>query len=327
MFYLLDILHNGILYHEQQAIAPLIIAGIIAAAGSIISGIVKSKSDSNANQQAQQFNAEAYGRQRADALADWTKQTEYDSPTSQMARLRSAGLNPILAAGNITSSSPTVRSSDYQSYTPRSVNPLSGLEGAFNAGSDTLVSYYDTRIKEAQYDNLKTQNTVMLQDQMLKAAQTAATTAMTNKTGVDTAMQSFNLTQQQRLADVSAQIQQQNLRKLEADTDFTVHTDTRAAATTDMSLKEAATRIVNNKLEALQKTAQTAQTRQQTENAKKEIDRINALTQSAMYDNAIKALELKMRENGIEPHDALWQRSIKRMLDQLFSGGKDPYIK
>lgn len=323
MYNLLDVLHQ----QPHYAIAPLIIAGLIAAASSIISGIVKSKSDKNANQQQIEYNQAAYGQQRADALADWTKQTEYNSPTSQMARLRQAGLNPILAAGNITSQSPVVRSSDYQSYTPKSTSPLQGLGDALSGAGDTLTSYYDTRIKEAQYDNLKTQNTVMLQHSMLEAAQVAATEAMTHKTGADTAMSQFTLQQQQRLADTSAQIQEQNLKKLEADTSFTVHQDKRADTQLDTTVKEAATRITNNKLEAIQKQLTMAKTRQETDNLKKEQDRINALTQSAMYDNAIKSLELKMRENGIEPHDPLWQRSIKRMLDNLLSDGKDPYLK
>lgn len=328
MFYLLDILVNGKMYHEQLAIAPLIIAGIIAAAGSIISGVLKSKSDSNANAQQMQYNQDAYNQQRQDALADWQRQTDYNSPTAQMARMKAAGLNPILAAGNITTTSPTVRSSDYQSFTPRSVNPLEGLDKATSQMGDSLVDYYDVKIKEAQYDNLKTQNTVMLQDQMLKAAQTAATTAMEHKTGADTAMQEFNLQQSQRLSDVSAQIQEQNLRKLQADTDFTVHSDTRATLSNNASLQETATRIVNNKLEALQKQAQTAQTRQQTQNARAEYDRIKKITDGQAYDNQIKQLELRLRQSNISPNDPLWQKTIKLFFDKLFGtkDNRDPYL-
>ena len=39
-------------------------------------------------------------RERASNLEMWNKQTAYNAPTEQMARLQAAGLNPNLAAGS-----------------------------------------------------------------------------------------------------------------------------------------------------------------------------------------------------------------------------------
>lgn len=69
----------------------------------------------NAEQMA--FQRDMYGRQRADALADWNMQNEYNSPAASMARFRSAGLNPALIYGAATGgSSGVVRSSTPSSF-------------------------------------------------------------------------------------------------------------------------------------------------------------------------------------------------------------------
>lgn len=53
---------------------------------------------------------EMYDKQRIDALADWNRQNEYNSPKNQMARFKEAGLNPHLIYGQ-TNTAPAVRSS------------------------------------------------------------------------------------------------------------------------------------------------------------------------------------------------------------------------
>lgn len=41
-----------------------------------------------------------YNKQRDDAIAAWNMQNDYNSPTAQMARLKAAGLNPMLVYGS-----------------------------------------------------------------------------------------------------------------------------------------------------------------------------------------------------------------------------------
>ena len=52
-----------------------------------------------------------YDRQRADALADWNMQNQYNSPAEQMKRYKEAGLSPHLIYGQTHTASP-VRSTD-----------------------------------------------------------------------------------------------------------------------------------------------------------------------------------------------------------------------
>ncbi len=88
---------------------PLSIATVgVAALGSGINAY----STGRMNKRAERFSREMYGKQRQDALSDWNMQNAYNDPSSQMARLKNAGLNPhlVYGNGNAVQSAPTPRS-------------------------------------------------------------------------------------------------------------------------------------------------------------------------------------------------------------------------
>lgn len=58
------------------------------------------------NKQNKNTALEMYDRQRADALADWNRQNEYNSPAAQMQRFKDAGLSPHLIYGQTNTASP-----------------------------------------------------------------------------------------------------------------------------------------------------------------------------------------------------------------------------
>jgi hypothetical protein len=80
------------------AFLPLIGQGINA-----VSQLLTNKSQKNAA-------LEMYNMQRADALADWNRQNQYNSPSAQMQRYKDAGLSPHLIYGQ-TNQAPAIRSS------------------------------------------------------------------------------------------------------------------------------------------------------------------------------------------------------------------------
>lgn len=96
----------------------------------------------------------------------WNKQNEYNHPLAQMDRLKTAGLNPNLiygtsptsAVGNADKIAP-VSKPDYKMDIP------SPMVGAIQAAQ--------FRNTQAQTDNYKAQNEVLVQDAVLKAAQAA----------------------------------------------------------------------------------------------------------------------------------------------------------
>ncbi|AXH75909.1 MAG: DNA pilot protein [Microviridae sp.] len=132
----------------------------------------------------------------------WNLQNEYNDPSSQMARLRRAGLNPNLiygsnasgASGNAESISPA-KAADYEMR-----NPLQDVS-----------TFADFRQKEAGTSNLKEQNTVLQQEALLKTA-TTANTAMRTK------QSEFDLGLAKELRTTSLQAAQTNLRRMEAQT-------------------------------------------------------------------------------------------------------------
>lgn len=293
----------------QLAIAPLIVAGIIAGAASIIGGIISKNSQKNANEDQKQFALQQYGQQRSDALADYQMQNEYNSPTAQMARYKAAGLNPNLIYGNVNTSSPSVRSSDFGQYSPKPVDISPAIRGLGEAGSSTLLNSYDVQFKEAQTDNLRAQNTVILQDAVLKKAQTIATLQNAGKTSVDTSAAEFQLGQQQRLADTQFEAATLNLQKTKQGMQIELDANQRAAAQNAQSLQEGLERIKAIKLQQLA-------TQAQTENTKQEKAAIEERVRNLKLDADLKELDKTLKKNGIQPGDPLWLRA----LSQLFNG-------
>jgi len=142
------------------ALAPSIIAG----GASLIGGLINAGSTSKTNQSMLSYNKEMYDKQRADALADFNRQNEYNSPLAQMTRFKEAGLNPNLIYGQM-SNSPAVRSSSPASYNP--TPPQVDLSAPANMA---LNSYYDTQLKTAQIDLVKKQADATMYESLIKAA-------------------------------------------------------------------------------------------------------------------------------------------------------------
>nr|WAE43354.1 MAG: DNA pilot protein [Microviridae sp.] len=100
----------------------------------------------------------------------WNKANAYNSPSAQMDRLKAAGLNPNLIYGN--GSAATGQTANqlprYQAPTMRAdVMP----EG--NSQQNSMNTYQDYKIKDAQIDNLKAQNDNIKNESALKAVSIA----------------------------------------------------------------------------------------------------------------------------------------------------------
>ncbi len=96
-------------------------------------------------------------------LQQWHRQNAYNDPSAQMSRLKDAGLNPNMIYGTSPTSAtgnstpvPTAKAAEYKID-----NPLSEIQ-----------TYANVKQSEAQTDNLREQNHVIVQDANLKAAQT-----------------------------------------------------------------------------------------------------------------------------------------------------------
>lgn len=165
-------------------------SAIIGATGSINSAIVSNAGNRRSQERANKHNIEF-----------WRMQNEYNNPTSQMQRLRDAGLNPNLIYG-----SGTTQTGNADRIAPSKASPYE-----FDSPIQDIARFADTGVKNAQADNLKTQNTVLTQEAILKGAQTA-------KLGTETAQNKFDYNLATELRDTSLQAAKENLRNLEQNT-------------------------------------------------------------------------------------------------------------
>lgn len=240
-----------------------------------------------------------YDRQRADALSDFQMTNEYNSPQAQMERLKMAGLNPNLVYENgATQTASPVRSSSPGSYSPKP---------AHWDLTSSLAAFYDTQVKQAQIDNLKTQNTVQVQDAILKAAQTVATMATTEGTNVSTKQKQFDYEMSQNLKSISLEAAQAALNKTKSETQVLVNRDEREAAMNAQNLMIAAENVLN--------------LRAQRANTKAEHDAILQRIDNLKKDAELKQLDINLKKLGIQPGDALWQRVLGQLINGTGIGG------
>ena len=69
---------------------PFTLSAIIGGSSSVLN--IGSQLGTNASNR--KYALEMYDRQRADALADWNRQNQYNSPSAVMQRYKEAGLSP-----------------------------------------------------------------------------------------------------------------------------------------------------------------------------------------------------------------------------------------
>ncbi len=117
-----------------------LLTGIIGAGANTISTL-------STNNAQRRWNEAMYNRQREDALADWARTNQYNSPLAQMQRFKEAGLNPNLIYGQTNMAQP-VRSTDAKSWNPQAP--------AFNLGQ-IVDQYLQAKQAGASIDIMKEQ--------------------------------------------------------------------------------------------------------------------------------------------------------------------------
>lgn len=246
-------------------------------------------STANINRKQRKWNEKMYAQQRADALADWNMQNEYNSPRAQMQRFQEAGLNPHLIYGQ-QNMSPSVRSTEVKSWQPNIPQ--------FDAGS-IFSQYFDTKQRSAQIDLLEKQATIAVQTAALQAAKTGETLARTAKS-------KFDLEMANTLKNTSLQTAEENLRKLQIGNQFQLDENERREALTAKSLKEAAERIL------------TMRSQRETNDVQRQ--QIREAIRGMKMDQKLKQLDIDLKEKGIQPTDQLWQRVLGRVIEEYTTG-------
>ena len=139
----------------MDPVTGAIILGGLSQAGNLASTLIT-------NKQQRALSLEMYNRQRTDALADWNRQNQFNSPTAQMQRYKEAGLSPHLIYGQTNTAQP-VRSS--QADVPKLQAPQFQLE---NIPAMAL----QLEAQQQNIANLKTQEQLMKADILKKQSET-----------------------------------------------------------------------------------------------------------------------------------------------------------
>lgn len=111
-------------------------------------------------------NRKAAREANAQNVAYWNMQNDYNSPVAQMARLKEAGLNPMLVygGGNVTGNSASaISSANYadQSYnTMASIQGIQALANLKNTGANTASTQANTLATYQDIQNMQTANKI-----------------------------------------------------------------------------------------------------------------------------------------------------------------------
>ena len=234
---------------NNSQLLPAVAAGI-----PIVGSVINAVSQGVQNKKARQFAERMYNTQRSDALADWRMQNDYNSPAAQMARLKSAGLNPNLVYGNgaEATSSSMPRAAQSPGWAPHAPQvDLSGVQAGLFAG-------IDMKMKQAQYNNLETQRELMEQEAKNKAAMefkiyadTMLSASKRDLTDTDVQLKGVDLNYAARLKEMSLEGMRASISKTlqdtklsAANTAYRISENERQELKTGMTLKQGAERIL-----------------------------------------------------------------------------------
>lgn len=266
-----------------------LLSSIIGSATQVGSTIASNAAQSSLDSATRSYNWKMYDVQRNHALEDWNRVNEYNSPAQVMNRLKMAGLNPnlIYGQGQAGNAGP-IRAVEGKSFTPQR-RDWSGL--AINPIQD----YYNLQFQKASLDNMQKMADLKVAEKALKIASTSNVQAKTAKTQFDTQ-------QAMKLGQISLDYAAQNLLKLKADTQYTLDQNERAAAQNAQSIQEGIQRILLLRKNQAKTDAEKAQIDQQIKNARIDAD--------------IKAEDLKLRQQGVQPGDNILFRKIAEWLSR-----------
>lgn len=249
---------------------PFIIGAGISTIGNVGANMIQNTGSKRSQRRANKYN-----------VAQWRRQNAYNDPSSQMQRLRNAGLNPNLIYGT----SPTSATGNASPITPGKAEPYQ-----FDNPLKDVMAYANVKNTEATTDNLKEQNKVLVQEALLKAAQTG-------QIGIQTSKTKFDLELAEELRNTSLEAAKENLRSLKANA-YGTELDNYVKSQTQ-----------KDQIEDIQARARLAKANETGQN----------------LQNSLLDLEKELRRLGIERGDPWYFRILGRYFTQNDYGNNFKY--
>lgn len=202
------------------------------------------------NRAQKKTNLDIYNTQRQDALADWNKQNQYNSPAAQMQRYKDAGLSPHLIYGQ-QNTAPAIRSTEAKA--PQFMAPNIDVSGAANPllVQAQLKNIEANTIKTLSETDFKNLNTKLLKDTFdYKVGQESWKTSLIQNKNLNLQADTFKKQKEtdriSKLLGGELSIQKQQIKNLMAKTDLTVTQKSQALQTISSMLTQQ--RLTNKKI-------------------------------------------------------------------------------
>lgn len=173
---------------------------IISGAGSLLGGIFGLGAQSSANETNKELADYAYQK----SVEMWNRQNAYNTPSSQMERLRAAGLNPNLVYGSGVTGNTSSGAPDYKAPNVSAVTSGGFVSDAVQKGLWT----------KAQLDNLQQQTELSKSQQQVSEQNIAKIGAETAKILTERARSRFELGLARELRQNSIDVANANLDKI-----------------------------------------------------------------------------------------------------------------
>lgn len=277
------------------AFLPLIGAGIQTGANIFTNQSNLREQRNINNQNIAQQNA-MYQTQRRDALTDRAFENEYNSPASQMERLKAAGLNPNLVYGNGAAQAPSVKTQQSSFGNPSSkaaqVNyDMSAIMDAIMMTAQLNKIKADTKLTEEQ---AKTQQFIRDEKESNINFKNSQSDAVNLQNSINRALAAEGVQTSQARA---------NLDKTLADVKVNLSSNELNIARTSTSIKEALERIMLLKLNQSKSIAET--------------ERIRAVIQSIKQDIDIKQADVNAAKLGVSKSSNSWLKLIANYITSI----------
>lgn len=281
---------------------PIPLAPVISAGADILSTGINAVLTSEQNRKNREFAQKQADQQRVYALDDYHMQNAYNSPASQMERLKAAGLNPNLVYGNgATATGGNVRSTAPAQYEGKAPQIQLG---------ETVGKYFTTQMQMLQSDNLKAQNNVLIEQAKNIAADTTG-----KLFGAD--LKEFDVNLKTQLRNNTISKAWETTKNLNLSGNLTA---AQIANTAERTKTEIATRQPRIQ-QILQSTSESVQRvlnmKIQAAKSEAEISYIYSQIANAAKDGQLKQFEIQLNELGLTKQDPAWQRKAAALLNKL----------
>lgn len=276
---------------------------LIVPGASILSDGINAVVDGVNTRAARRWQEKMSQWQRNANLTDWSMQNEYNSPASQMERLKAAGLNPNLVYGNGAQQS---AASVIKGASP----PGTSASRSNINGGQAVSSFLNAQQMKLQNDNLKAQNNVLLEQAKNIAADTLSKTFGANLKEFDFDYKTENRNRMLYKAE------QQNINLFKQ----AGLTDAQIASTSERTKTEVQTRAprIHQILQSISESAQRIlNMRIQAAKSEAEIDYIYGQIENAKKDGTLKQLEINLKRLGGTWSDPAWQRRAMQALSNI----------